>query len=73
METAALISEHELAHILSVTPRRLQARRLRGDIGLPFVKVGRSVRYRRADVEAYVEANLSSTLISEAPSPSTSD
>ena len=49
-----LLTEVAAADILCVSIRTLQAWRVRGD-GPPFVKVGRAVRYRRNDLETWVE------------------
>jgi len=48
-----LLTTSEAAGRLKVTPRMLEARRSRGG-GPPFVKVGRAVRYREADLEAWI-------------------
>jgi len=53
-----LLRECEAAQILGFTSRALQNWRLRGG-GPAFVKVaGRSVRYRRADLLAWVRARI---------------
>lgn len=55
-----LINEHEAAKYLGYTIRALQNWRLRGG-GPVFVKVSaRSIRYRRRDLQAWVEAHLRS-------------
>ncbi len=51
-----LLTEQRVAQLLQVTVKTLQAWRVRGG-GPPFVKVGRCVRYRLEDVEAYVAAS----------------
>ena len=57
-----LVPEKEAARALGVSPATLKAARLHR-LGsnplrdLPHVKIGRSVRYRRADIEAWIEAN----------------
>jgi excisionase family DNA binding protein len=51
-----LLTEQGVAKLLQVTVKTLQAWRVRGG-GPPFVKVGRCVRYRLEDVEAYVAAS----------------
>ena len=50
-----LLTEHELAQRWSVSIKTLQNRRVTGG-GVPFLKLGRSVRYRLADVVAFEEA-----------------
>lgn len=55
-----LFTEVEAAEILKESHRTLQGLRLRGT-GPRFVKLGRGlrapVRYRRSDLEAWIEAN----------------
>jgi len=56
-----LLREPEAAKLLGFTVRALQNWRLRGG-GPVFVKVaGRSVRYRRADLVAWVRARIRRT------------
>ena len=52
-----LLTEAEAARLRRQSIRTLQAERVRGG-GCPFVKLGRSVRYRRADVLRFIEANV---------------
>ena len=52
-----LLTETEVAELYEVTKPCLRRWRHEGR-GLPFVKVGRLVRYRQEDVEAFVSANL---------------
>lgn len=52
-----ILTEAEAAKLRRQSIRTLQAERLRGT-GCTYVKLGRSVRYRRGDVLAYIEANL---------------
>jgi len=50
----ALLSTTETAFLIGLAPRTLEAKRLRGG-GPPFVRISaRAVRYRRADVVAWV-------------------
>jgi hypothetical protein len=60
-----LLTESEAARLRRQSIRTLQAERLRGG-GCPFVKLGRSVRYRRSDVLAFIKANVK-TSTSETP------
>jgi len=54
----ALLTEKEAAKYLNFTPRFLQSRRVRGD-GARFVKISsRAVRYRKSDIDAWVESLL---------------
>ncbi len=50
-----LITPEEAARLLGVKPSTLAAWRTLGRYNLPYVKVGARVRYRLADVEAFVE------------------
>ncbi len=68
-DTLELITESEAARLRRQSERTLQSERQRGD-GCPFVKLGHSVRYRRADVMAYIAANVK-TCTSETPSKPT--
>lgn len=49
-----LISEDEASNILGCTPRKLQSDRIKGG-GIPYIKVGRLVRYHKQDVENYIK------------------
>ena len=50
-----LVNERQLAEITSQSVRTLQAQRLRGE-GIPFLKLGRSVRYDLEDVDRHLAA-----------------
>jgi len=52
---AALLNETEAAQLLGITIRALQGWRLRGD-GPVYVKLGRLVRYRRSEIERWLDA-----------------
>lgn len=49
-----LLTSKEVAQILGVQPQSLAVWRLHGK-NLPFVLVGRLVRYRREDLEKWIE------------------
>jgi hypothetical protein len=55
-----LLTEIEAAQLRKQSVRTLQAERLRGR-GCAFVKLGRSVRYRRTDVLRFIESHLRSS------------
>ena len=58
-----LLLKDEVAEILRVRPQTLDKWRMEGS-GPRFVSVnGRSVRYRRKDVEAYIEASTCSNTL----------
>jgi hypothetical protein len=52
-----LLTENEAAELRRQSVRTLQAERLRGG-GCPFVKLGRSVRYRLSDVQQYIHTRI---------------
>jgi excisionase family DNA binding protein len=53
--TRDLLSEQEAAELLTVAPGTLSVWRSTGRYNLPFLKVGRKVRYRRADLLAWLD------------------
>lgn len=53
-----LMTPKEVSAYLGVSVETLNVWRCTKRYNLPHVKVGHLVRYRRADVEAFVEANL---------------
>jgi len=52
-----LLTETDAAELRRQSVRTLQAERVRGG-GCPFVKIGRSVRYRRSDVLRFIEQKI---------------
>jgi hypothetical protein len=52
-----LLTEIEAAQLRGQSVRTLQAERLQGG-GCPFVKLGRSVRYRRSDVLQFIASRV---------------
>ena len=53
-----LLKEQEAAQVLGIAPGTLSVWRSTGRYNLPFLKVGRSVRYRRADLLAWLDARV---------------
>lgn len=51
-----LLDEKQAAEHLTVSPGTLSVWRSTGRYHLPFVKVGRMVRYRLSDLDAWLEA-----------------
>jgi predicted DNA-binding transcriptional regulator AlpA len=51
-----LLTEIRAAEVVSLSVKTLQAWRLRG-VGPAYVKAGKAVRYRRADLLAWIEAH----------------
>lgn len=52
-----LLTEPEAASILDVEPASLAVYRCTGRHGIPFIKIGRNVRYRRSDLEAWLTSH----------------
>lgn len=55
--TERLLTEQQVAERQGRAVKTLQNQRVSGD-GIPFVKLGRSVRYRLSDVEAWEAARV---------------
>jgi predicted DNA-binding transcriptional regulator AlpA len=53
-EALAFLNEHQLADLLCQSVRTIQKWRVTG-YGPPYYKIGRSVRYRRSEMIAWVE------------------
>ena len=51
-----LLDEKRAAAILNVKPGTLSVWRCTGRYSIPFVKVGRNVRYRLGDLNAWLES-----------------
>jgi excisionase family DNA binding protein len=49
-----MLDEAAAAEMLGVRPQTLSVWRLTGRYSLPFCKVGRAVRYRRSDLDAFI-------------------
>ncbi|MDP2025871.1 helix-turn-helix domain-containing protein [Sulfuriferula sp.] len=56
-----LIDESEAAEILDVSPGTLSVWRSTGRYALPFVKVGRKVRYSRTVLNAWLDGRTRTT------------
>ena len=50
-----LLNVDEVAHLLGTSVRHV--RRLRAASRIPFVKIGAKLRFRRSELDAYIEAN----------------
>ncbi|MFM0041642.1 helix-turn-helix domain-containing protein [Paraburkholderia sediminicola] len=59
---SANLTPEQAAEILGVSPYTLSNWRVGKRQPLPYVKLGRLVRYRRADIEAFLSSNLVSDL-----------
>jgi len=53
----ALLTEKDVSRILNVTTSWLQKGRCQGTHGPDYVKINGAIRYRRDDVEAYLNRN----------------
>jgi excisionase family DNA binding protein len=51
-----LLTENETALLLRVKRQTLSVWRCTKRVALPFVRVGRAVRYRRSDVDSFLAA-----------------
>ena len=60
-----LLTRREAAEYLGVKPQTLASWAVRGRYGLPLVKVGRSVRYRVADLETWLSARTVGAVASQ--------
>lgn len=56
-EDDVFLTENQLADRWQVSTKKLQADRWKG-VGVPYVKISRSVRYRLRDVRAYEAQQL---------------
>lgn len=54
--TQHLMTTEAAAKILGCTVRKLESDRIKGG-GIPYVKVGRSVRYNIQDIDIYIKMN----------------
>jgi len=54
-----LLNTAETAEFLGLGKSTLEQDRLYGRLGIPYVRMGRSIRYRREDLDAYI-SNLPS-------------
>ena len=56
LEQSQLLSRKDTAAFLGVTPETLAVWACEKRYSLPYVKVGRLVKYRRADIETWLES-----------------
>lgn len=54
-QSERLLTRDEVTEVFAIPKRFLEVSAMRGD-GPTMVKVGRLVRYRRADIEAWIDA-----------------
>ncbi len=53
-----LLNEQEAAEFLDITPGTLSVWRSTGRYSIPYLKVGRNVRYRRGDLLAWLDGRV---------------
>jgi len=58
-----LMTREQVAKRLGIAVQTLAKWACQGKGGLPFVKLGRAVRYRPADVERFVAANVTGAVL----------
>jgi excisionase family DNA binding protein len=56
VDPEVLLDQRQVARLIRMTTKFMEARRVRGG-GIPYVKVGRLVRYRKADVDQWLKEN----------------
>jgi len=60
LPASSLLNDSQTAAILSVKPSTLSVWRSTGRVNLPFVKVGRLVRYKAGDIRIFIEKRTQS-------------
>jgi excisionase family DNA binding protein len=51
-----VLNDRQAAAFLGVSPGTLANWRSQGTVGVPYLRLGRAVRYRRSDLERYLSA-----------------
>ena len=64
LPATALLSNDTAAQFLDVAPGTLETWRTTKRYALPFIKVGRKVRYRKGDLDAFLNSR---TMAGQAP------
>ncbi len=57
-ETEGLLNGKEAARVLGVTSNTLAGWRFNGKVNLTYVKLGKSIRYRRADLDDLINKGI---------------
>lgn len=68
MQTTTLMNEKEAAEVLRLSPRTLQSWRVSGG-GPTYRKLGRAVRYDRAQLDAWIAARSTAHTAAAQASP----
>jgi|WetSurMetagenome_2_1015567.scaffolds.fasta_scaffold741052_2 hypothetical protein len=58
IELPRLVSREIAAEALGIRPQTLACWATNGRYGLPFVKIGRRVMYKLADIEHFIASNI---------------
>ena len=56
LSSVKLLTTKQAADLLGLSPRTLEKNRVLGCSGLPFIRLGRTIRYSVADLEAHIAA-----------------
>lgn len=62
--SGSLLNENAVADLLGISTRTLQSWRVKGG-GPAYTKLGRAVRYRRVDIDRWIDANVTSSTSEE--------
>ena len=57
MKIKQLVTSKEAAHMLGFSEKTLRNWRTNGRQAIPFIRIGRTVRYRTADLEAWLNGD----------------
>lgn len=52
-----LLDERKTAKLLGIAPNTLAQWRFSGKVDLPFIRMGRNIRYRVSDIEDFLRRN----------------
>lgn len=55
LDRPALLTREQAAEYLGIAPQTLAVWAVNGRYDLPFIKVGRCARYRRSDLDAFLD------------------
>lgn len=69
MSTSELLTPREVARMLGVSIQTLAVWRCERRYELPYVKVGACVRYRRGDLDAFLEQRTCRTTLAQRAQP----
>ncbi len=57
LETDRLLSTEKAAELLSIPASTLSKWRSTGQVRIPFVKIGRQIKYRTTDLRRFIESS----------------